>query len=301
MDLCTTPKNEFFYVTAQLLSRIFLGGAHVATPNMAKEMDRIDELFQALTNNTNADMEVHTDSSDSKNEGDAEENVTTDELDDEKKGLRNFGFQDGEGQDTEVEGQDADLEGQEEQVEDIEHDEEVQNEDDESIIVEDDEKPMEVELQGERESQEDLRHLRFKDDLTMPFIRFNNRGIRHYKRQAGSFKGLDDHLIEYARIDLPAHKAAWDGNLQALEQIFLWKGKDGVPCIDRHGATPIHLAARRNQVNIIRYGVSDFLIFLVLLYYFELQMAHEIYRSVCDASSISWGNTSSRCCSLGTC
>ena len=131
-----------------------------------------------------------------------------------------------------------------------------------------------MELQGEsplehesENKEEDLRHLRFKDDLTMPFIHFNNRGIRHYKRQAGSFKGLDDHLIEYARIDLPAHKAAWDGNLQALEQIFLWKSKDGVPCIDRHGATPIHLAARRNQVNIIRYmpRVSDFFYFCFTL------------------------------------
>ena len=83
------------------------------------------------------------------------------------------------------------------------------------------------------------------------FAGFNSRGKRHYKRQIDAVDQLSEEFSEYARIGLPAHKAALDGNIEALTQIFSWL-EDQVPALDVNGATPLHLAAKQNRVNVIK-------------------------------------------------
>lgn len=83
------------------------------------------------------------------------------------------------------------------------------------------------------------------------FAGFNNRGKRQYRKLIGTVEHLSDEFSEYAGIGLPAHKAALDGNIEALAQIFLWL-EDEVPALDVNGATPLHLAAKQNRVNAIK-------------------------------------------------
>lgn len=103
----------------------------------------------------------------------------------------------------------------------------------------------------QQQIDQQIRRLRFRDEVA-PLTRFNNRGLRRYKKLIGSIKKKESQQLEYSKVDLPAHKAAWDGNVEMLEEVYAWKTKEGVPCVDRHGATPLHLAARRNHLNVIR-------------------------------------------------
>ena len=84
------------------------------------------------------------------------------------------------------------------------------------------------------------------------FCTLNNRGKRQYRKTYGKPRELSEKFAEYASIGLPAHKAAIEGNVQALEEIFLWKGTKGVPALDRNCATPLHLAARRSHAPAIK-------------------------------------------------
>ncbi len=239
----------------------------------AAEMDGIDQLFEKM----NADVNELVEEASSKTNNEdgeitAENSSTPDEMNNEYDKGRNFGFHEGDGQETEAD----ELETSEPNV-----DEGIEDQENQPLIVDEErleicEEEFEAEILSEADVHEEvaslsieevsvrdqddvideqLRRLRFKDEAT-PFIRFNNRGLRHYKKQVGSFEGIDHRFSEYSKVDLPAHKAAWDGNLEALQQVFIWKHStknSGVPCVDRHGATPLHLAARRNQEAIIRY------------------------------------------------
>ena len=89
------------------------------------------------------------------------------------------------------------------------------------------------------------------------YTHFNNRGLRHFRKSVGTVDPTNNKLASYSTVDLPAHKAAWDGSIEALEKTFLWKNKDGVPTIDRAGATPLHIAARRNQIDAIKYVLMN--------------------------------------------
>lgn len=86
------------------------------------------------------------------------------------------------------------------------------------------------------------------------FCTLNNRGKRQYRKTYGKPRELSEKFAEYASIGLPAHKAAIEGNVQALEEIFLWKGTKGVPALDRNCATPLHLAARRSHAPAIKWA-----------------------------------------------
>ena len=83
------------------------------------------------------------------------------------------------------------------------------------------------------------------------FAGFNNRGKRQYRKLIGTVEKLSEEFSEYENVGLPAHKAALDGNIEALTQIFLWL-EDEVPALDVNGATPLHLAAKQNRVNAIK-------------------------------------------------
>ena len=256
---------------------------------LAREMDGIDQLFEKMSADVN-ELELIKEASSHINAEEVEkgDNSTPDEIDNEE-GHRNFGFQEGDGQEeTEVDldnDKTAEIEVVEAEIEEVER----EGEDQPLLVVDEEKEPtveeefqaeimpepeeatlsrIEQESVGDRDDDDDestaeiveeLRRLRFKDEAATPFIRFNSRGLRHYKKQLRAFKGLDHRFTNFSRVDLPAHKAAWEGNLEALQQIFLWKHSTtkgaGVPCIDRRGATPLHLAARRNQEAIIRYAL----------------------------------------------
>lgn len=72
-----------------------------------------------------------------------------------------------------------------------------------------------------------------------------------------SFKPIDraqlvERFPEYGKIGLPAHKAALDGNLEALQDIYAAFTADGVPSRDVNGATPLHLAVRSNRTETVK-------------------------------------------------
>lgn len=87
-----------------------------------------------------------------------------------------------------------------------------------------------------------------KEDILYSW--FNPRGRK-------SFKPIDrpqltEKFPEYARIGLPAHKAAVDGNVEALKDIYSAFTNDGVPSRDVNGATPLHLAVRGNRTDAVK-------------------------------------------------
>lgn len=84
------------------------------------------------------------------------------------------------------------------------------------------------------------------------YCKLNNRGKRQFRKSYGKPRELSAKYAEYASVGLPAHKAALDGDVEALEEIFLWKGVNGVPALDVHNATPLHLAARKNRAGAIK-------------------------------------------------
>ena len=63
---------------------------------------------------------------------------------------------------------------------------------------------------------------------------------------------LAEKFPEFAKIGLPAHKAALEGNVEALKDIYAASTADGVPSRDVNGATPLHLAVRGNRVDAIK-------------------------------------------------
>ena len=80
----------------------------------------------------------------------------------------------------------------------------------------------------------------------------NKNGRKQYRKEIGATSELTADLEEYGNVDLPAHKAALEGNLVALQGVFLWKSSSGIPARDIYGATPLHMAARRNHADIIK-------------------------------------------------
>lgn len=80
----------------------------------------------------------------------------------------------------------------------------------------------------------------------------NESGIKQYRKRLGTQVTLRGDFAAFAYVDLPAHKAAFEGNVGALEAIFLWKGNEGVPSCDKMLATPLHIAAKGNQLECIK-------------------------------------------------
>ena len=82
------------------------------------------------------------------------------------------------------------------------------------------------------------------------YCRFNSRGRKQFK--ASTRANLLERFPEYASIGLPAHKAALEGNVDGLREIFSTSTDDGVPSRDRNGATPLHLAVKSNRVEAVK-------------------------------------------------
>jgi ankyrin repeat protein len=93
-------------------------------------------------------------------------------------------------------------------------------------------------------------------DDGLAYCHLNNRGAKHYQKRLGVEVELRGDMANYGYVDLPAHKAAYEGNVEALEAIFIVKhgvSVGGVPLEDKLGATPLHIAARMNQVDAIKW------------------------------------------------
>jgi len=58
---------------------------------------------------------------------------------------------------------------------------------------------------------------------------------------------------EYREVGLPAHKAAFKGDVDALAAIFLEFTEVGVPLEDSYGSNPLHLAARKDDPKTAKY------------------------------------------------
>lgn len=83
------------------------------------------------------------------------------------------------------------------------------------------------------------------------YSRLNARGRKSFKPIQRS--QLAERFPGFAKIGLPAHKAALEGNVEALRDIYTALTEDGVPSRDVNGATPLHLAVRGNRIETVKY------------------------------------------------
>ena len=82
------------------------------------------------------------------------------------------------------------------------------------------------------------------------YCKFNERGWKQFDSiERGE---LESKFPDYAKVGLPAHKAALDGNVDCLKDLFSAYGTDGVPSRDVNGATPLHLAVRNSQIDTVK-------------------------------------------------
>ncbi len=82
------------------------------------------------------------------------------------------------------------------------------------------------------------------------YAKLNARGKKQFK--ARGRQSFAEDFGPYAKLGLPAHKAALDGNVECLIECFSSFKKDGVPSRDVNGATPLHLAARSNRHDVVK-------------------------------------------------
>lgn len=82
------------------------------------------------------------------------------------------------------------------------------------------------------------------------FCRFNARGRKQFKNLDKNV--LKDKYPDYANLGLPAHKAALEGNVDILKEVFVAGNEEGIPSRDRNGATPLHLAVRSNKIDAVK-------------------------------------------------
>lgn len=93
-----------------------------------------------------------------------------------------------------------------------------------------------------------------KEDALYSWL--NDRGRKNFKPTNRS--QLIEKFPEYGKIGLPAHKAALEGNIEALKEIYTAFTADGVPSRDVNGATPLHLAVRSNRTEAVKYvAIAD--------------------------------------------
>ena len=82
------------------------------------------------------------------------------------------------------------------------------------------------------------------------YSRLNARGRKQFKTT--SKRLFSQKFPEYAKVGLPAHKAALDGDVNCLKEVFACNQDEGVPSRDMNGATPLHLAVRNNHVEAVK-------------------------------------------------
>lgn len=82
------------------------------------------------------------------------------------------------------------------------------------------------------------------------YCSFNERGRKQFDSlERGE---LLSKFPDYAKVGLPAHKAALDGNIECLKDLFSAHWDDGVPSRDVNGATPLHLAVRNSCLDVVK-------------------------------------------------
>ena len=82
------------------------------------------------------------------------------------------------------------------------------------------------------------------------YCRFNDRGRKQFDSiERGE---LESKFADYVKVGLPAHKAALDGNIECLKDLFSAYWDDGVPSRDVNGATPLHLAVRNSRLDAVK-------------------------------------------------
>lgn len=81
----------------------------------------------------------------------------------------------------------------------------------------------------------------------------NEKGQKQFqKRIKGAADKPDPSVGDYGKAKLPAHKAAFDGNIGALEGIFITQSKSGgIPVADK-GISPIHMAIKGNKMDSVK-------------------------------------------------
>lgn len=82
------------------------------------------------------------------------------------------------------------------------------------------------------------------------YSRFNARGRKGFKPT--SRQQLAEKFPDYGKVGLPAHKAAIEGNVEAMKEIYCAYADEGVPSRDVNGATPLHLAVRGNRLDAVK-------------------------------------------------
>lgn len=82
------------------------------------------------------------------------------------------------------------------------------------------------------------------------YCKFNDRGRKQFDSiESGE---LESKFADYVKVGLPAHKAALDGNIECLKDLFSAYWDDGVPSRDVNGATPLHLAVRNSRLDVVK-------------------------------------------------
>ena len=82
------------------------------------------------------------------------------------------------------------------------------------------------------------------------YCKFNDRGRKQFDSiESGE---LESKFADYVKVGLPAHKAALDGNIECLKDLFSAYWDDGVPSRDVNGATPLHLAVRNSRLDAVK-------------------------------------------------
>lgn len=85
------------------------------------------------------------------------------------------------------------------------------------------------------------------------YCRFNARGRKQFANLHITVEEFARKYPDVIKVTLPAHKAAVEGRSDCLRDIFVVWNESGVASRDTNGATPLHVAARTNRVEIVKW------------------------------------------------